>query len=179
MTESDKPDPVDKLVDAYEHMLKHASETIEETEKEAVPALRELLNKAREHLVEFGEITREEAVKVAEYVERDIQDAATYLAETGDDLKAWWRFDLDLIEGRLRDAFSRVADQTSLELQNWAEQARQASLFQAGEVTGPGTLACLSCGAEMHLHKAGRIPPCPKCQALSFKRATTLEDAGE
>ncbi|MEA3275294.1 MAG: zinc ribbon-containing protein [Pseudomonadota bacterium] len=179
MSEHEKPDTVDKLVDAYEHMLKRTHEMIEHAEKETVPAVREMLEKARDNMVELGELTREEANKVAEYVERDIKDAAGYIAETGEDLKKWWRFDLALIEQRMLDAFSRVADQTSLQLRNWADQAREASFYNTGEVTAPGTLVCTACGAEMQMHKTGRIPPCPKCHATSFKRATETEDTSD
>jgi len=178
MSEQEKPDAVDRLVDAYERMLKRVHETIEQAEKEAVPAFRELLHKTRDNMVELGELTREEANKVAEYVERDIKDAASYIADTGEDMKSWWRFDLDLIEQRMLEMFSRVADQTSVQLRNWAEQARQASLYHTGEVTGPGTLVCDSCGAEMHMHKTGRIPPCPKCHATDFKRTSESEGKG-
>jgi rubrerythrin len=90
-------------------------------------------------------------------------------------LKEWWRFDIDQIEHRLLDAFSQVADQTSLQLRGWAEQARQASLYHTGEVTGPGTLVCEACGAEMNMHKTERIPSCPKCRATTFKRASDTD----
>jgi hypothetical protein len=176
MSENEKPDTVDKLVDAYEHMLKRTHETIERAEKETVPAFREMLDRARDNMVELGELTREEANKVAGYVERDVKDAARYIAETGEDLKKWWRFDLDLMEQRMLDMFSDVADQTSVQLRNWAEQARQASQYHTGEVTGAGTLVCIVCGAETHMHRTGRIPPCPKCHATSFKRASETEN---
>uniref|UniRef100_UPI0025E209C8 zinc ribbon-containing protein n=1 Tax=Thiocapsa sp. TaxID=2024551 RepID=UPI0025E209C8 len=93
-----------------------------------------------------------------------------YIAETGQDIRDWWRFDLQLIEQRMMDAFTKVADQTSLQLAQWAEVARQMSLYQAGEVTGPGTLVCDRCGAETHFVKAGRIPPCADCGGMSFRR---------
>jgi len=177
MAENEKSDVVDKMVDAYEHMLERTHEVIDRAEKEAGSAFREILAKVRDNMVELGELTREEAAKVADYVERDIQDAAAYIAETGDDLRSWWRFDLGLIEQRLLETFSSVADQTSLQLRDWAEQARQATLYHTGEVSGPGTLVCTACGAEIQLHKAGRIPPCPKCRAGSFKRAREDSDA--
>jgi polyhydroxyalkanoate synthesis regulator phasin/predicted RNA-binding Zn-ribbon protein involved in translation (DUF1610 family) len=179
MSAKEKPDAVDKLVEAYERMLKRIHETFEVAETERVPAFRELLSKARDNMVELGELTREEANKVAEYVERDIKDAAGYIADTGEDLKSWWRFDLDLIEQRMLDVFSRVADQTSVQLHDWAEQARQASLYHTGDVTGPGALVCDSCGMELHMHKTGRIPPCPKCHGTAFKRAAEPAGTGK
>jgi polyhydroxyalkanoate synthesis regulator phasin/predicted RNA-binding Zn-ribbon protein involved in translation (DUF1610 family) len=152
-------------------MLERTHALIEQAEKEAVPAFRELLHKTRDSMVELGELTREEARRVSDYVERDIRDAAVYIAESGEDIKSWWRFDLDQIEQRMLEVFAQVADQTSLQLQNWAEQARQANLYHTGDVSAPGTLVCSSCGAQMQMHETGRIPPCPKCHATRFKRA--------
>jgi len=175
MSEKERSDVVDKLVDAYEHMLKRIHDALEPAEKETIPSFRELLHRARDHMVELGELTREEAHKVAEYLERDIEDAAGYIAETSEDLKSWWRFDLDLMEQRMLEVFSQVADQTSIQLCSLAEQARRASLYHTGEVTGPGVLVCDSCGAEVHMPRTGRIPLCPKCHATDFKRISETE----
>lgn len=174
MSEQAKPDAFDRLVRAYERMLARiheAFEKTERTEKEERPTFRELLHRARERMIELEELTREEADRVAQYVERDIEDAARYIAESGEDIRTWWRFDLDLIEQSLLAAFSRVADQTSLQLQQFALEARRASLYQTGEITGPGSLVCDECGAALHMHETGRIPPCPACGATVFKRA--------
>jgi len=166
-----KPDAFDRLVAAYERMLARIHEAFERTGEERPPAFRDLLGKARERVIELEELTREEAERVATYLERDIEDAARYIADTGEDLRAWWRFDLALVEQRLLDAFSRVADQTSLQLHGLALEARRASLYQTGEITGPGSLLCDSCGAPLHLYETGRIPACPACGATAFKRA--------
>jgi polyhydroxyalkanoate synthesis regulator phasin len=179
MSENEKPDAVDKMVDAYERMLKRTHEALKHAEEETVPAVREMLEKTRDNMVELGELTREEAAKVATYVERDIKDAAGYIAETGEDLRNWWRFDFNLMEERMLEMFSTVADQTSVQLRNWAELARQASKYHTGEITGPGTLTCTACGEEISLHKTGRIPPCPKCHATEFKRAGDDEEKSD
>ena len=170
MPENQKPDAVDRMVDAYDRMLKHTHDAIVETGKETVPRLRELIEKTRDHMVELGELTREEGAKVAGYLERDLKDAAAYIANTGEGLREWWRFDLKLMEDRMLEMFASVADQTSLQLREWAEQARQAPAYRTGEITGPGTLVCESCGEGLHFVKAGRIPPCPKCGATGFRR---------
>jgi polyhydroxyalkanoate synthesis regulator phasin len=160
----------DKLVGAYEELLRRTQETLATTQKESVPRFRELLEKARDNMVDLGELTREEAHKVSDYLRRDVEDAASYIAETGQDLRDWWRFDLELIEQRMMDMFARAADQTSLQLAAWAENARQLTLYQAGEVTGPGTLVCDRCGAKTHFVQAGRIPICADCGNYTFKR---------
>ena len=72
----------------------------------------------------------------------------------------------------------KVADQTSQALRGFAEQAREASVYHTGEITAPGVLACTACGETLHFHKTGHIPPCPKCQATTFRRKTA-EPAGD
>lgn len=174
MTDPDKNQPgekpVDKLVEAYQELLKRTHEALGKAEKETVPKFRDLLETARDNMVELGELTREEGNKVADYLRRDVEDAAGYIAETGQDIRDWWRFDLELIERRMLDMFARAADQTNLQLAQWAETARQFTLYQAGEITGPGTLVCDKCGAETHFVKAGRIPLCADCGGTGFKR---------
>jgi len=177
MTEEHPSAPQDRLVAAYEELLKRTHEAMTHARQETAPVLRELLDKARDNMVELGELTREEAAKVAEYVERDIKDAAAYISRTGEDLRQWWRFDVSQIQERMLEMFSGVADQTSVQLQNWARQARQAVGYHTGEITGPGTLICAACGAELHMHKPGHIPPCPKCHATLFRRSGPEEEA--
>lgn len=184
MSEQPKHETTDKLVQAYEQMLKETHEAIEKAQSEiekaqseSVPKFREMLDKTRDHMVELGELSREEAQKVSDFIKRDIEDAANFVAETGQDIRDWWRFDLQLMEQRMLDMFSQVADQTRLQLAQWAETARQMSLYQAGEITGPGTLVCDKCGAETHFLKAGRIPPCADCGGTRFRRSGAEPDA--
>lgn len=160
-------DPVDRMVEAYETML----ERIHAMGERTGPAIGNAIDQARETAVELGELSREEAEKIASYIERDIHDAARFVVETGEDFRNWFRFDVQLVETHLFNLFASVADQTSLELQKLAERARHAPL-RTGEVTGPGTLECQRCGEQLHFRKAGRIPPCPKCRETEFKRVS-------
>jgi len=173
MTDEDKRDPIDRMTDAYEKMLERVDGMLELAEKSTLPTLRRSLDQAREKAVELNELTREEAEKLTEYVERDMKDAAHFLLETGAEFRHWWQFDVKLIEQRMMDMFSNVADKTRLELERFADQAREASMYHTGEVAGPGTLVCNSCGKEFHFHKAGRIPPCSGCNGTSFKRSSS------
>ncbi len=169
---SDKPtqDPFDRLAAAYDHMLNEVHEAFDSAREHAIPGLKQYLDDAREKMIELGELSREEADKVAGYVERDMKDAAKYLLDTGEELSAWWRFDVQQVEKRMFEMFTSVADQTKLELAKLAERASQASLYHTGEITGPGTLVCSRCGKEMHFKKTGHIPPCPGCQSTEFHR---------
>lgn len=168
MKDDKQRDPVDRMVEAYESMLQRVHELFRD--EEGNNSLAEALAEAREKAVELGELTREEAEKLSVYVQRDIQDAAEYIVDTGQELRDWFLFDWKLIEDRMFKMLAGVADQTSLQLKELARQAREASLYHTGEVTGPGTLVCVGCGKEIHFKKTGRIPPCSACSGTSFNR---------
>lgn len=163
-------DSVDRLVAAYEAMLKRVHEAAESAEEKTVPWLRETLQDLRERAVELGELSREEADRVSRYVERDLQDAASFIVETGQEFRDWLSTDWQLLQDRMLEMFAGMADQTSQALQEFAEQARTAGRYQTGEITVPGTLRCVACGAELRIKKTGPVPPCPKCQATRFER---------
>ena len=170
MEPENKREPIDRMAEAYERMLERVDEILGRAEKSAIPTLRKSLEHARERAVELNELTREEAEKLATYVERDIKEAAQFLTETGEQFREWWRFDLKLIETNMLEMFANVADKTRLELEKLANQAREATYYHTGEVTGPGTLICSECGKALNFHKAGHIPPCPQCHATRYRR---------
>ena len=161
---------LDHMVAAYEKMLERVHGMLDQAES-SVPALKQNLEQAREKAVELGELTREEAEKVSDYLERDMHDAAEFLANTGQEFRDWFRFDWQLVNQRLMDMFASVADQTSLAFRDLAERARQASLYYSEEITGPGTLICTRCAEVMHFSHVSRIPPCPSCHGKEFSRA--------
>jgi len=160
---------------AYERMLQRTRDLLESATQELKPSFGKALDEAREQASRLGELTREEAETVAEYLRRDIHDAAEYLADQGGDLRDWLRFDIQLVEDRILDAFALAADTTKLELQRLAERAREIGEWHTGEITGPGTLVCKACEEELHFHKTGRIPPCPKCKATRYRRGEHTE----
>lgn len=166
MSEQDKREE-DRHVDAYHRMLERVRHTLEEAGGRTRPGLEHALERARERAVHLGELSRDEAHQVADYVRRDIHDVVDYLGETGNEYGAWFHIDMELIEARLLDLITSVADKTRLEL---AQLQRQADTYHTGEVAGPGALACTACGEVIHLHGARRIPPCPSCGATAFER---------
>jgi len=162
----------EKLVHAYNVMMERVKAAIDETSEEAGPKVAELVGKAQKKAIELGELSADEAVKIGDYLKRDLDAAADYLAsEETEELIEWLKFDIELIEDRLLEMFLSVADQTKVELLALEERAAHADEYHTGEVTGPGTLACTACGKHIHFHKAGHIPPCPKCHATTYKRS--------
>lgn len=175
----EKQDPVDRLVAAYEAMLERVHEAAANAEKKTVPWLRDTLAEARDKAVEFGELSREEADRVSRYVERDLHEAASFLAETGQDFRDWLRFDWQLVQNRMLEMFAGMADQTSQALKSFADQAREATVYRSGEIAAPGTFECAVCGAAVQLEQTGEIPPCPQCKATSFRRQSGSRGDGD
>ena len=168
MAEEDRKE---RLAQAYDHMLEGVRDWIQELEDATVPAIEKALDNAREKTMELNELTREEADKVGEYLRRDLLHLGEHLDEKkDDDLRSWFRMDLELIETKLADLFSSVADRTTVELERLREIASLSEYWSTGEITGPGILECTACGEQLHFSKTGHIPPCPKCHATSFKR---------
>lgn len=155
---------------AYERMMERVKTTLESAEHRTLEPLEHALQTAREKAVELGELSREEADRISSYVRRDIYDLGEFLDRTGSEMSSWFHMDMELIEARVLDLLSSVADKTRVELARLADNAQLASLYHTGEVAAPGTLKCTECGEHLKFRKTARIPPCPKCHAEDFTR---------
>ncbi len=153
---------------AYDRMLALAKETLALAREGTLPSLKHAVEVASQRAVELGELTREEADRVAAYIRRDLHDAASYLQRTERELADWLRFDLELVEDKLGEVFAGLVDQTRLELDRLALQAES---WCYGEISGPGTLCCEQCGEEVRLASTSEIPRCPNCGGERFRRA--------
>ena len=176
MTDEDDKTTREKLLTAYDDMMMRVKTAIEETEESTLPVLQRFIHNARDTAVELEELTREESEKVAYYLQRDLQDAGKHLAETGHELGDWLRFDIHQVEERLLDVLLKVADHTRLELQQFEHDIEEGPAWNAGEITGPGTLVCASCEAVMRFHATGHIPACPNCGHTVFHRKTVKNE---
>jgi hypothetical protein len=159
----------ERLPRGYETMLHRARSAL----GRRLPSVREAIEQAKDRAVELGELSRDEAERVGDYLHRDLKDAAAFLSNTGSGIADWLRLERDLIESRLLDSLAVLADQTRLEYERLAEQARRADERHTGDVVGPGTLRCTQCGEELRFSASGHVPPCPKCRATVFRRVAS------
>lgn len=157
-------------VNAYNRMMERVKHTLEQAEHSAGDALRESVEAAKRRTVELGELTREEADEVGDWLHRDLDAAGYFLATSGKELRHWLRFDLEQMEARLLEVFGRAADQTRLDYLAFQERMESDALYQTGEITGPGSLRCENCGREVRFRSSGHIPPCPACHGTRFRR---------
>lgn len=160
-----------KLIAAYDKMMQRINTVLDDAEQQAIPALERNIDWAKQQAIELKEITAEEAEKIADYIRRDLHDAAHYLETTGKELSSWVSFDIQQVEGRMFELFSKVADKTRLELAKLAMQAKRAQEYHTGEIIGIGTLSCQACDTKVHFKRTSRIPPCPKCHKTVFVRS--------
>ena len=170
MTKPTHSDPIDALGVAYEKMYERAAENLHSTEKKSAQLLHKLINEAKDKAVELKELSEDDAAKLADWLKRDLDDTVNYLSETGLELKDWLGFETTLLESAVLDLLLKSADKTTVELLTMKDYARQPHAYHTGEITGPGTLVCDQCGEKLHFHRAGKIPPCPKCHATTFHR---------
>ena len=166
-------DPIDVLGQAYEKMFETVADDLQKAEDKSAPVLKELIANAKEKLTAAEEITEEEGEKLAGYLERDLVDLAGAIAENGRELKDWLGFETVLLEDYFLNMLSQAADQTEVEwLKLKMQAAAERPTYKTGEVVAPGTFECVQCGEQIHLKKAGHLPPCPKCAHTDFKRVS-------
>jgi len=160
----------ERLIHGYDRMLQRAEHTLGSATARSEATLTHALHAAREKAVELGELTREEADKVHDFITRDLYDVGRHLAMEERDLADWLRLSLLLIEKQLLNRFSTLAQAAKLELKHLEKARQRFDEWHTGEVTSIGTLRCRSCGELVHFERTGRIPPCPKCHSTVYER---------
>jgi len=177
MSEEKQPhDLGDRLVAAYNRMLERIRNMMGETPRGEGPHLQQAIDNAKERATEMGELSREEAERVGDYLRRDVDDAAKFINDSGRELGDWLRFDWQLVERSIADMFAQTVDHTRLELDRLAERADAIGEWHAGEVVGIGTLQCKGCGEVLRFHHTAHIPPCPKCHGTRYRRISHSDD---
>ena len=162
-------DPIEAIGEAYELLLEKTLAEAKQAKEKTGPALHRIIDQVKAKSGDFGKLAGDEKDKIADYLKRDLKDAARYVEETGKSLRDWLGFDEGEMEDKLMDLFSRAADQTTVELHNLKAAAGDLEYY-AGELTGPGTLVCVQCGHRMKYTTPGHIVACDKCSGKHFKR---------
>lgn len=170
MTKQKPEDPLDTLGDVYEKLYENIVKELQESKEKTAEVFHKIIDTARDKAVELGEISSDDASKLADYLRRDLGDAINSVSETGRELKDWLGFETTLLETEILDRLLDVADPTIVEWTKLKLESQPAPAWHTGEITGPGTLVCDNCGEKVHFYRAGKIPPCPKCHETSFHR---------
>lgn len=157
-----------KLVDAYERFAQKTRDLLEESQDKTAQALEKAMESARENLEKAEEISHEEGQRLKAFLKRDLEQTArdirrieTYTVEhfKPTSIKMGFYNLLSYLSHNSAELFDRMAE--------WADQEVRV---HTGEVTGPATLQCQACEADLHFKESGRVPPCPKCHKTEFRR---------
>lgn len=161
----------ERLIEAYDVMLQRAENGLATAAAGSETALAHVLYAARRTAIDVGELTREEADKVHDFVSRDLYSAGEQLAMQEREVADRLRLGTLSVEQALLERFSRLAQAAKLELRHLEKARRRLAEWHTGEITTIGMLRCRHCGELLHFERTGRIPPCPRCHATVFERA--------
>ena len=170
MTDHESYDPFDTLSEAYETMYEYVADDLHKSDNKTGLLIHELVDDARDKIKDLEEIAEEDAEKLAAWLKRDLDEVTNYVSETEYALKDWLGFETSVIENALIHTLLETTDKATLALLRMKKSVHKPYNYHTGEVAGFGTLICDECGEKLHFHKAGKIPPCPRCHETSFHR---------
>lgn len=169
MASRSQPPRPSKWSEAYDRILRRATDALAEAETSTWETLKEEIDQAVAFEEDVAELTREELALLRAYIQREIAD----LRNEGKTLAEWLALDLSLVEGRLRDLLLSVADKTWVEQVELEQRLKhQPGQYLAGEIAAAGMLQCLNCDAMVCLVETSRIEPCHRCGNHYFRRIT-------
>jgi len=159
----------EKEVSQYEKMAQKAGELLSQSRETTSDVIDRVLDEAGDQLEKAGELSREEAEKTKEFLRRDLEATREDFANASSAIRK------GASPSRVASGFLGFAAQAFDTLgdtfQNWAQKSQKALIYRTGEITGPGTLTCLSCGEQLKFSQAARVPPCPKCHNTQFRKS--------
>ena len=161
------------LVNAYKKMVERLRKATEKAQHDVKPEVFNALETAKNKAVELGELTRDEAELISDYIVRDLHDAADFIEKNRAEFKDWINLEMDIIEDTILDSLPPLIDETRLALDQLKHRAETVGEWHTGEIVSPGQFVCKACGKTLELHKTGHIPPCPACKATKFRRLST------
>ncbi len=155
-----------RLIKAYHDMIKHLHDGFHEAEHSMERSFDIAKSKTRELLG----LSDDEAEAVQHYIKRDLGSAPQGSSGNKDTLAEWLKFDIELLENFAIDAFLDVADKTRIEIAKLDLEAHKSGIYTAGEIMGPGTLACRSCKKKTEFKTVNEIAVCSSCGGKKFQR---------
>lgn len=166
-----------RLISTYNQMMQTMRDAFEQVEPSDM-SLQKALNLAKHQAIHIGEVTSGEAHEISEYIKRDINDAAEYMMDSSAEFYDWLMLDIEIVERKVMDLFLSVAEHTRLELEQFKQTGampkttavEQVPIYKIGEITGPGSLICESCGKVKPFLSSAEITDCEQCGHHRFIR---------
>lgn len=167
---SDKQDELKtRLEGLYDRLAERTRELYQQGQGRGREAMDAALEKAREQLAAAEEFTAEQGEQLKAYLRRDLEETAGHMRELGDAARE--RFNAERLRVGALASLASILNSAGEALQAWSRRARDATAFEAGDITSAGTLTCVNCGQQIVLARSSHIPPCPKCYGAKFTKS--------
>ncbi len=178
MKDSHEGNVFKRLADAYEEILQHAleeyrsfrKENYEQSDRPDASPFHGFINNAKKKLIYRGEVTEDEALKLTDYLKRDLVESVQWMEKNDKEMRDWFGYESGVIKAGLLEMFAEAADQTRIDMLQFQHELEEGGQYHTGQYTVPGVLICESCAEKLHFSEVGRIPPCPKCKGTVFFR---------
>lgn len=157
-----------KLNQSYRELIASLGEKIREGERD----VETLITHARHALESQGDLSHEDAGKVADAVHRDLKEfARSYDESHGSDHKAdddsvFMRVIKESVWSDLAD----ITDKTQLEWNEVFQDLQHQGIYHSGEVVGLGNLVCEKCHFTLAIYTPEVLTRCPECGGTQFHR---------
>ncbi|HEY8554337.1 MAG TPA: DUF2934 domain-containing protein [Burkholderiales bacterium] len=163
------PEQQREEADLYEKLRAALKDLLAEAQAVNADTLRQAFERATADLKRTGRYTAETIAKVAASLRKDIASTAVKLGPRWEDLS---RRGGDLFEV-WRDRGAIFLSQAATAVGEWLRQTGTRfgqQTYRAGEMVYKGAFECTACGERLTLPESAHLPPCPRCQALEYRR---------
>ena len=184
----------DEELDAYQKMRQRVSKTFSDLQGRLnVENINQAIDKTITELKETGEHSMEVINKASAALKKDIasttnslkpkvtdftEEAKTQFNNLLDKGGALWHDivqEAEHVQEYSRDKGGAFLSNVIRGLSEWgkifSEKLDNSLIYKTGETSHGGEFICTSCSGTIHLKRAGRIPPCPKCRKTEYRRS--------
>lgn len=192
-TEEKKTEKSEEELAVYEKLRQKVTKTFSELhEKINSETISHAMEKALDEITELGEHSKEAISGAGDTLKKDITSTVGHgrnkLDEVTEDAKkhfthwrnkggALWHDIADEAEyykELSRDKSGSLLLHITKGLAEWShnvsERLDTSLVYKTGEITHGGEFVCTHCEGKIHLKNPGRLPPCPKCRKVEFRR---------
>ncbi len=185
---------VEEELAVYEKLRQRVSKTFADlNDKINADSISHAMEKGMAELKDAGEYSKEMISRVGDTLKKDIASSISHvkpkiaedIEETRQDFTrlqnkggALWRDisnEAEYVKNLSLDKGGAFLLNVTRGLSEWtkglSDKLDTSLAYKTGEITHGGTFTCTNCGAEIHLKKPGRLPPCPKCAKTGFRRS--------
>ena len=153
----------------YEKLASKTKEQLIASKEKSMEWLQVAVDTSADQLEKAGDLSKEEGERAGRFLKRDLAAMRVDFTLAREAMNKG--LEPSRVGGGFVDLASHLFGSMGDVFQGWAAKSEEALAFNTGEVSGPGKLTCTNCGTELNLERSSRIPPCPKCHKIDFRKS--------